>query len=422
MKTIQFILKLFTRVATFLIMLELCFLIGGKTIQWGRMLVYQFQLAQRQGARVILCIGDSITQGSPENNYPHFLQELIDTRLPDKNIIIINQGTAGHSAKMIAAKVPMWIDQYLPDAVITMFGGFDLIKEQKAQDPWFKKSRVGKTIMTLSSAIKQRLTPQLKQATSHPPSPEVTNQPASTNNQLLTLYLQSQILKQSGRVQESLQLLLRLVESQSINSELQTKAYRDIMDVLWQAKQYLPYIKYMQYTHSYHWDEKWMDTLCTNPQYIKPLLMVLNLRAQKNPRYPIYYELVADCAKTANMSAYAKEMSLKATQIRRKQIESIARKHYETLVTLLLEKNIQPVLMEYPLRDGKILEEVFNNTAYNRKIIFVNNGPAFIKGVFKEGYSEYFLDHHLGDSGHLTQKGNRLLAENIFEALNDYLK
>jgi hypothetical protein len=46
-------------------------------------------------------------------------------------------------------------------------------------------------------------------------------------------------------------------------------------------------------------------------------------------------------------------------------------------------------------------------------IIFVDNEQIFKKAVKKSGYKEYFIDMFAGDFGHCTEKGNRLLAENI---------
>jgi hypothetical protein len=46
-------------------------------------------------------------------------------------------------------------------------------------------------------------------------------------------------------------------------------------------------------------------------------------------------------------------------------------------------------------------------------IVFVDNENIFKNAVRKDGPGVYFKDMFGGDFGHCTDKGNRLLAENI---------
>ncbi|MFH1622153.1 MAG: hypothetical protein ABIA97_03435, partial [Candidatus Omnitrophota bacterium] len=46
-------------------------------------------------------------------------------------------------------------------------------------------------------------------------------------------------------------------------------------------------------------------------------------------------------------------------------------------------------------------------------VIFVSNERVFKEALKQASYKEYFTDMFAGDFGHCTQKGNRLLAENI---------
>jgi len=43
----------------------------------------------------------------------------------------------------------------------------------------------------------------------------------------------------------------------------------------------------------------------------------------------------------------------------------------------------------------------------------VDNERIFKETVSNDGYEAYFKDAFAGDFGHCTEKGNRLLAENI---------
>ena len=68
--------------------------------------------------------------------------------------------------------------------------------------------------------------------------------------------------------------------------------------------------------------------------------------------------------------------------------------------------------MQYPMRNITLLRNIFKEEMEDN-IIFVDNERVFKDAVKREGYKEYFKDMFGGDFGHCTEKGNRLLAENI---------
>jgi hypothetical protein len=61
------------------------------------------------------------------------------------------------------------------------------------------------------------------------------------------------------------------------------------------------------------------------------------------------------------------------------------------------------------------LKKIFADSS--KGIIFVDNERIFKDAVKKEGYGAYFIDTFGGDFGHCTEKGNRLLAENIADTI-----
>lgn len=67
--------------------------------------------------------------------------------------------------------------------------------------------------------------------------------------------------------------------------------------------------------------------------------------------------------------------------------------------------------MQYPMRKIDPLKEIFKGQSEG--IIFIDNEKIFKEAIRKEGYKEYFIDLYAGDFGHCSDKGNRLIAENI---------
>jgi len=85
--------------------------------------------------------------------------------------------------------------------------------------------------------------------------------------------------------------------------------------------------------------------------------------------------------------------------------------NYRKLKAISDKRKIRLVCMQYPMRSLEPLRNIFEGGG--RGVIFVDNEKAFKDAVEKEGYVAYFQDAFGGDFGHCTDKGNRLLAENI---------
>jgi len=68
------------------------------------------------------------------------------------------------------------------------------------------------------------------------------------------------------------------------------------------------------------------------------------------------------------------------------------------------------------MRDLNQLQDMFVDSD---GVIFVDNERVFKDAVAKEGYEEYFYDYAAvtKNSGHGTDKGNRLLADNIADTI-----
>ncbi|MDD5130521.1 MAG: tetratricopeptide repeat protein, partial [Candidatus Omnitrophica bacterium] len=84
--------------------------------------------------------------------------------------------------------------------------------------------------------------------------------------------------------------------------------------------------------------------------------------------------------------------------------------NYRRLKDILSRQKIKLVCVQYPVRSVEPLKKIFPD---DKGVIFVDNEKIFKEALQKSGYKEYFRDMCAGDFGHCTEKGNRLLAENI---------
>jgi hypothetical protein len=110
-------------------------------------------------------------------------------------------------------------------------------------------------------------------------------------------------------------------------------------------------------------------------------------------------------------SELASEYDKKAKELRLSYHLPVVTGNYRKLKTVLDKRGIVYVCMQYPMRSLEPLQRILKDS--NQGIIFVDNEKVFKDAVSKEGYKTYFIDMFGGDFGHCTEKGNRLLAENI---------
>lgn len=90
--------------------------------------------------------------------------------------------------------------------------------------------------------------------------------------------------------------------------------------------------------------------------------------------------------------------------------KSITKKNYYQLKKILDQRGIKLVCVQYPMCSIKPLKRIFEGEI---GIIFVDNEKLFKEALRNAKYEDYFIDNFAGAFGHCTEKGNRLLAENI---------
>lgn len=133
--------------------------------------------------------------------------------------------------------------------------------------------------------------------------------------------------------------------------------------------------------------------------------------------YPLYegsYRALAFCYQEQGNEALAEEYFMRAEKAALENYNPVTKNNYLTLKKILDERGIKLVCVQYPCRSLEGLKKMLGT---EKGIIFVDNGKVFRQGVKAEGYSSYFTDAFGGDFGHCTEKGNRLLAENIAKAV-----
>ena len=132
-----------------------------------------------------------------------------------------------------------------------------------------------------------------------------------------------------------------------------------------------------------------------------------------NPGEDRLYRALATFYQQINNQKLAEEYHRKANRCRIETKNPLTISNYRKLKEILDKRGVRLICVQYPMRSIEPLKKVFEN---EEGIIFVDNEKIFksvLKNASYKEYKEYFKDMFGGDFGHCTEKGNRLLAENI---------
>lgn len=123
----------------------------------------------------------------------------------------------------------------------------------------------------------------------------------------------------------------------------------------------------------------------------------------------IYAHLILLYEEMGNYNS-ANEYFVRLDRLRTKFYNPNTVYNYLKVKKILETRGIRLVCVQYPMIDIEPLRNIF---AGQEGIIFVDNEKIFKEVVKGENLKEYFVDMFAGNFGHCTEKGNRLLAENI---------
>jgi Flp pilus assembly protein TadD len=130
-----------------------------------------------------------------------------------------------------------------------------------------------------------------------------------------------------------------------------------------------------------------------------------------NPKEGILYRALKLVYAEMGNTMLAREYDKKLQELKLANYHQMTVDNYRKLKAILDKRGIAYVCVQYPMRSLGPLKKIFQDSA--ESIVFVDNEEIFMNAVTQAGYEDYFRDMFGGDFGHCTDKGNRLLAENI---------
>jgi len=420
---------------------------------------------QKENNLRILCLGESTTANGGKFSYPNQLNNILNKQLKGKSVQVINKGIPAKNTDYIVSQAPSWIEEYKPDMAIIMMGindSSEFIPHDEI-DPYLhfiKNLRVYKLMLWIQSNLKVKLAAQTKPKKQNnivpplekPQKPSLTvnqkkiappltvNQkkivpPPATHKPLKMLATES-IMNVSPLYHRI--LILGMRHEQVGELEKAARIYEQLINanISQTATQWLEnkvgnlYLRQGEYNKIFPLIEKklktnpfnvqvagWLPTIYKNKNSVKQLIPMIEKFSRAYPDIPLFYDILTIAYASLDHHEKSSLNSEKAENIRRNTYNSNTQSNYEKLITLLQEKNIKIIVMQYPLRNLENLKKMLRTKFDLSNFLFVDNEAPFQKAIHEKNYDVYFKDRFAGNFGHRTNEGHHLIAENIVKVL-----
>ncbi len=397
-KTILVIFELFI----YLVLLEVGLRIGGGIFL--SLQEYRNRVSIKQkGEYRIMCLGESITATGGKNSYPAQLEEILNERNIGLNFSVINKGIPGASTSYILNVLEERLNRYKPDMVITMMGVSD---DGAVLVDGYRTSLRIKTMLFLEDfrvyklvkIIWSHIADKMKEIGIYKPKEKIQNYinnlvspPYYYTEREETLKKALELNPRSDGVYVRLGWVYRDQGKFTQAEELFKKALElNPNSVIAYVGLEWAYINQGKFTQAEELFKKGIETNPDKATLYGGLAVVYNEMGK--------YESAQECYEKANKLRLVEYYN------------SITWHNYRKLKEILDKRDIRLVCVQYPMCSIEPLKKIFEGEG---GVTFVDNERVFKEALKKASYKEYFIDIIGGDFGHLTPKGNRLLAENI---------
>lgn len=403
--------------------------------------------------RRIMCIGESTTADALGNNpYPRQLEKILNNSSSDTRFEVINKGIPAAFTDTIVSRCAGDIEKYQPDIITVMMGvndgGGTLINTDRRQDTLIRNLRVYKLAKAFLVYTQQHV---INEAAQKRERYGFDSKDGDRNDLLgfenMVNYKQnkkaiddllSKLQKNNAKIPGG---ALKCITGNPANLEM----YKE-REIIVYSKEYFaeiesfynglialfPHNADIFYSFGVFYSEAGLDdsalkmfykVIDLNPEHewayldigweyfdrgdFKKAKEMFQKTIALNPSIRDAYEGLGRIGIAEKDYEYAKTNFIYSERLfySARTIENFKR-----IAQIANEKGIQLVCIQYPMRSIRPLQEILSSYS---GVVFVDNEKSFKDAVLKEGYNEYFTDRFSGDFGHCTEKGNKLIAENI---------
>lgn len=418
-------------VVLFFIVLEIGLRLGGWAFMQVREARNRAALKNDKAVR-ILCLGESTTALGGDHAYPRLLERILNETGGERTYRVINRGIPGITTDDIVAGLDDAVSRYSPHIVVTMMGINDDVKEPLSwHDRIPGQLRVVRLFGLIARHVAERLSfteaareKAVYESMLHGWEEALAGNGARAEKAFLEQLAQDPDNPESyldlsswyafnGQFNQSLTVLAEGRKKFPDNIDLRLhrgtvylfqKRWVDAQEVFYEIVQ----------TTEYN-DDAYMGLAWAFMQQGKyaPAEELLRENLRLNPRDVTYGALIL-CYQKQGRNNMADRYRREAERRRVRMMLPGTQENYRQTYQYLHERGIPLIAVQYPRRDPGLLEAILGERP---DVVIVDNQADFDAAVARDGYEAYFVNNFAGDFGHGTAAGNRLLAENVAEAV-----
>ncbi|MCX5779112.1 MAG: hypothetical protein NTU66_07860 [Elusimicrobia bacterium] len=435
----------------FLVILEFFLYIIGFTVALRVSNSDQTKLSNSLPCRIV-CFGDSMTYGQ----YPLKLQQLLDTQYGSGKYQIIDKGLLCTDSGYICSIVSETLDQYHPQFIILMTGQNDRTeknnyfisnKDHTSKTEWWKRLKLFKLALLLREEISYDISSAgvLRNVTTLGKSNRDMVRMASPGESLYQTDLaEGRKQMAEDKFEQAESLFRKAIEcnpstddESAINSLIWLHKVRgslNIEELNIEFGERYPRIFIPLMGNQYEINK---DLKNAEQCYERGVRLFPGTRGLENElltfyrRYhysnKIYAFLRNNRRLIGAMAVFRLERD--GTVAAQPFFDALTRQIKENqplwtsenirfIIGEARKRQVRVICMQYPMRKVQALKDML--PGYD-DIVYVDNEESYKSIVSREGYDAVFVDQFAGDFGHCNDRGEKLMASNIFAAIEPIL-
>jgi len=382
---------------------------------------------------VVLCLGESTTEGRRETSWPRALQEQLDARLGTGRAKVVNLGLSGTNSRDILARLPDDLAAWKPAVVVTLMGINDGCLEpgQGAWSPvppppawrppdtswrvvklawWLRRALTSPATGEGSSAFGGDLVaPSHRRGGSgvvehDPPTPGL--------QQAIDLAKRDQVADA-----ETAFAAVVAEEPRYLDAWLRWAALLDRRGRAPQAVALLE--RALPVLPGSTWLRRDLALLYARADRHADAARLLEQALPLDPDDDVPRALLAAELRALGREAEAARVEADVVALRADHPHPATARNYRRLAGRVLGAGAALVAVQYPLRDPELLRRALEG--WVPPVHVVDLRVPFQRAVAERGYDALFTDRFGGDFGHTTAEGDRLIAAEVLGPVLDAL-
>jgi tetratricopeptide (TPR) repeat protein len=378
----------------------------------------------------VLTLGESTTAGA--NNWPHKAQNILNDKFDNIDFVFINKAINSTESGVLLSKVKGQIEEYEPDAVISMMGINDGDFSTYFSNFKYKGEVDEPFLEALFEFLEQnvRVYKFIKLVQDPASFNEDSKGSVSRSDKKAYYKNKSHYLnnfapegdREKG-IEKCKQILSDDPENKKVWSILGWLTYTDQTDREKVVESRGYFEKALEIDPAYINAYYGLIALDLYGGDVEKSISIAEQALEYYPDNDFFYSfLLKKLSEPNNRNSDPKQVIGKELNknfvYSEEDPQDVTAYHYNKLYEILKENDIPLIAMQYPTKDVQELKNYFSEER-QEDIIFISNEENFEKALQENEYEDIFTDRCYEDFGHATEKGRMITAENVASTIEE---